>query len=351
MRAQPQRLPARPISHYYRGGANIAKLRHITLENDHQPEEWIGSTVARFDDEVTGQSVLEDGTFLRDAVAANPTAWTGQKHTGSDVGVLVKLLDAAQRLPVHVHPDRQFAASHLDCPYGKSEAWYVLAAEPGSAVYVGWRDDVDPEELASKRDEQDSEWLLTRMNRIEAKPGMGVFVPAGTVHAIGAGVFVLEVQEPTDFSILLEWSVTTSSRDESHLDLGFDQAMGAVSHRATSQAELGRITTHNARLTDTGSQSLYATEADDFFVLRELYAAHGDRVSAGTAAYSVVVIEGGSGLLESVDRESEHPAVQVTAGEAWVVPYEFGEFTLIAEDDADIRALVATAGSTWPPQN
>ena len=143
----PERLPSRPISHYYRGGENIAKLRRITLDSDYQPEEWIGSTVSRFDDDKLGLTVLEDGSLLRDAVAADPHSWTGQSRTGSDVGVLVKLLDAGQRLPVHVHPDRKFAASHLDCPYGKSEAWYVISALPGSAVYVGWNTDLDPADL------------------------------------------------------------------------------------------------------------------------------------------------------------------------------------------------------------
>ena len=153
-----------------------------------------------------------------------PAGWLGAgaagRFTPGDTGMLVKLLDAGQRLPVHVHPDRAFARSHLQCPYGKTEAWLVLDADPGSAVYLGWRDDVDPDELAARRDAQDGAWMLARMHRIEVRRGDGILVPAGTVHAIGEGVFVLEAQEPTDFSILLEWSVTTETRDGSHLGLG-----------------------------------------------------------------------------------------------------------------------------------
>lgn len=119
-------------------------------------------------------------------------------------------------------PDTGFSATHLDCPYGKTEAWYVLGTEPGAAVYLGWKTPVDRDELDRRRDAQDSAWLLDHMNRVEVHPGMGIFVPAGTVHAIDSGIFVAEVQEPTDFSILLEWSVTTSSRDESHLGVGFE---------------------------------------------------------------------------------------------------------------------------------
>ena len=149
----------------------------------------------------------------------------------ADTGLLVKLLDAGQRLPVHVHPTREFARAHLHSCYGKSEAWYVLAVEGDDpAVWVGWRDDVDPAELAARIDAQDSAWMLERLNKITVRPGDGILVPAGEPHATGAGVFVVEVQEPTDFSILLEWSVTTATRDESHLDLGFDLALRAVDH-------------------------------------------------------------------------------------------------------------------------
>ena len=192
----------------------------------------------------------EDGRLLRDLVAADPLGWRG---TGSwpgipdhDTGLLLKLLDAGQRLPVHVHPDRAFAATHLACPYGKTEAWYVLDVDPGAAIHLGWTEGVDPDELVRRIDAQDGEWMLARMHRVEVRPGDGVLVPAGQVHAIGAGVFVAEVQEPTDFSILLEWSVTTSTREDSHLGLGFERALSAVSHRALAPAAL----THLVRTAD-----------------------------------------------------------------------------------------------------
>ena len=211
----PLRLAPNLVDHFYAGGARIAALRGIVATSTHQPEEWLGSTVSRADDNVVGLALSEDGRLLRDLVAADPLGWRG---TGPwpgipdhDTGLLLKLLDAGQRLPVHVHPDRAFAATHLACPYGKTEAWYVLDADPGAAIHLGWTEDVDPDELVRRIDAQDGEWMLSRMHRVEVRPGDGVLVPAGQVHAIGAGVFVAEVQEPTDFSIVLEWSVTTST--------------------------------------------------------------------------------------------------------------------------------------------
>src|SRR5580765_3573611 len=186
---RPMRLAPNLIDHFYRGGAKIAALRGLTGVGERQPEEWVAATVTRFGEAELGLARVEDGTLLRDLVAADPAGWVGPDAVAgrfgpADTGVLVKLLDAGQRLLVHVHPDRSFAASHLGCPYGKTEAWLVLDADPGAAVYLGWRDDVDPGELAQRRDAQDGAWMLERMHRIEVSRGDGVLVPAGTVHAI-----------------------------------------------------------------------------------------------------------------------------------------------------------------------
>lgn len=244
---KPVLLRPNLIDHFYRGGAKIAALRRLPPAGERQPEEWIAATVSRFGSADVGLASTVDGARLRDLVAADPAGWvgaTGGRFTPEDAGVLIKLLDAGQRLPVHVHPDREFARRHLGCPYGKTEAWVVLDADPGTAVYLGWREDVDPDELAARRDAQDGAWMLERMHRVEVSRGDGILVPAGSVHAIGEGAFVLEAQEPTDFSILLEWSVTTETRDGSHLGLGFDTAMGAVSHRRLPEQRLGELITH-----------------------------------------------------------------------------------------------------------
>ena len=246
---RPLLLPPNVIDHFYLGGRLLAALRGVELPSSRRPEEWLAATVHRADDPTVGSSRLTDGRLFADVVAADREGWTGSAAGApgagaADTGLLVKLLDAGQRLPVHVHPTREFARAHLHSCYGKSEAWYVLAVEGDDpAVWVGWRDDVEPAELAAGIDAQDSAWMLDRLNKITVRPGDGILVPAGEPHATGAGVFVVEVQEPTDFSILLEWSVTTATRDESHLDLGFDLALRAVDHRGHHGRRAGRRTT------------------------------------------------------------------------------------------------------------
>ncbi|HWM56557.1 MAG TPA: class I mannose-6-phosphate isomerase [Pseudonocardia sp.] len=334
---KPVQLSPNLIDHFYRGGARIAALRGLPAAGERQPEEWIAATVSRFGSGDTGLARTVGGELLRDLVAADPVGWVGARHAGrftpEDTGLLVKLLDAGQRLPVHVHPDRGFARSHLGCPYGKTEAWLVLEADPGAAVHLGWTTDVDPDELATRRDAQDGDWMLERMHRIEVHRGDGILVPAGQVHAIGAGAFVLEAQEPTDFSILLEWSVTTETRDGSHLGLGFDTAMGAVSHRALGTEALRALATH-VDLDGPGPASCLVEQADPFFRVDLL--GPGAPVPAGFGA--LVVLDGGGAL------HGDGGSVEVAAGQALAVPAGFGAWTLTG----DARGLLARPGRDWP---
>ncbi|MEV8266452.1 hypothetical protein [Microbacterium sp. NPDC076911] len=337
----PVLLPPNPVQHFYRGGDRIAALRGIEAETEFQPEEWLGSTVSRFGDETVGLALTESGAYLRDIVAADSGAWVGPEtgRNAHDLGILVKLLDARQRLPVHVHPERGFALSHLDCPYGKTEAWYVLDTEADCAVYVGWNQDIDRAELDVRRDAQDSEWMLAHMNRVVVQEGMGILVPAGTAHAIDGGIFVAEVQEPTDFSILLEWSITTSTREESHLDLGFDAVMPSVSTSQLRPQELAAL------VCTTGSQpvardfrSLLPSLADPHFVLESAHGA-GTRTAEHAAGVAVVLVTRGEGELVG-----ETGSASLAGGQAYAIPHALGTWHI----EGDTEVLVAAPGRGWP---
>jgi mannose-6-phosphate isomerase len=199
-------MPPNIIDHFYRGGARLADLRGVDLPSPRRPEEWLAATVHRAGEPGVGLSRIEGGESLAEVIAADPRGWLGaaaadavDQARPADNGILVKLLDADQRLPVHVHPTRPFSTAHLHDCYGKTEAWYVLAADGDDpAVWVGWSEPVEPNELARRVEAQDSDWMLAHLNKIPVRPGDGIVVPGGTAHAIGAGVFFVEVQEPSD---------------------------------------------------------------------------------------------------------------------------------------------------------
>jgi mannose-6-phosphate isomerase len=232
---KPQELPPNVLHHFYAGGPRIAALRGIELESDHMPEEWIGAVSTMFGQAERGLSRFADGTFVRDAVAADPEGYLGPEHVaryGADAALLTKLLDAGQRLPSHFHPGRAFARDELGSAHGKTEAWLILEADPGAAVWLGFKRAVELDEVREWMRTQDSAAMLAAMHELPVSAGDAVFVPAGSAHAIGEGILIAELQEPSDMSVLLEWNGFELSPDDGHLGLGWDRALQALDRGA-----------------------------------------------------------------------------------------------------------------------
>jgi mannose-6-phosphate isomerase len=220
-RVEPER-----VYRFYRGGALIDRLRGEPERDNEYPEDWIGSVVAASnpgrDEPFAGLSRLDDGRLLRDAIEERPAYW-------GTPSLLVKLLDPVERLPVHAHPDRAFARAHLGSDYGKTEAWIFVDARDGeSDAWLGLREPIEPAVYREWIERQDTNALLDSLNHIRVKPGDVLFVPAGVPHAIGGGALIVELQEPTDFSIICEWQGFPISRDAAHLGLGWDRAIEAL---------------------------------------------------------------------------------------------------------------------------
>lgn len=318
-------MPANRFSHFYLGGRRITDLRGAPAPGDRAPEEWLAATTTRFGEERSGLSALPDGRLLRDAVEADPDGWLGPEHRGShgtSTGILVKLLDAGERLPVHLHPSRAFAQRHLDCPYGKTEAWYVIEAEPGAACHLGFVRDLSAEELAGHVTEQDADALLEAMYTVEVRAGDGILVPAGLPHAIGEGIMVVEAQEPTDFSVLLEWNgFAVDGPRDGHLGLGFETALGATDRRAWGRDEVDGLV---RRPVGAGrADRLLPVLADDaahYFRVELARPEHEVDVPAGFAV--VVVIAGGGSIVEDAG------ATTVERGDVIAIPYGAGRWAL-----------------------
>jgi mannose-6-phosphate isomerase len=224
--AQLSRVRPARVYRFYRGGAMIDRLRGEPEGDGELPEDWVASVVqARNpgrDEPEAGLARLEDGRLLRDAVAADPERW-------GEPTVLVKLLDPVERLPVHAHPDRAFARMHLASAYGKTEAWIVVATrETEAEVWLGLREDVEREVYRDWIERQDVEALLGSLCRLTLRAGDVLFVPAGVPHAIGAGALIVELQEPTDFSLVCEWEGFPIRPEDAHLGLGWDVALDAL---------------------------------------------------------------------------------------------------------------------------
>jgi mannose-6-phosphate isomerase len=329
---RPFHLPPNQLHRFYKGGARIAALRNSGSDDPYSPEEWIASMTSPFGEPDAGISALVDGSSLAEAVSADPEAFLGPEHLarfGPDVAVLIKLLDAGERLPVHFHPNDDFAQRHLGSRYGKTEAWIILEAFPGASVHVGFQQDVSRGTVADWVGRQDVASMLTALCPVTVTAGTTVFVPAGTPHAIGEGILLAELQQPTDFSVLMEWEgFAIDGPQVGHLGLGFDTALGALDRSPWTGDDLDRALSDRGEARP-GVETLFPLGADPFFRAERI---RGDGTTLDRS-FSVLLVTDGRGLLLGDGWE-----LRLSRGDAVLVPHAAGGCALTGGADV-IRCM------------
>lgn len=210
--------------------------------------------------------------------------------------ILVKLLFTSERLSVQVHPDDAYAQEHHGS-LGKTEAWYVLDSQPPGEVAVGFKEPLTREDLKASSRNGEIERLL---NWRKVKPGDLIFTPAGTVHAIGAGVTICEIQENSDITYRL---YDYGRPRELHLDHGV-----AVSHLGPPEFEPKPVS-----LAD-GREELVACE---YFRIERLRPRRHLTIPAGSPYYLILI--GTQGQVWFIPAGNDELTV---GGGEWLLTYK-----------------------------
>lgn len=295
-----------PAARPYLGGSGIARFRGIEQPDSHVPEDFLGSATEVFAGGGVGLTVLPDGRTLREALAGDPVGFLGADLAETlpvgQCGVLTKLLSTDGRLFIHAHPDDAFATRHGLGVCGKTESWLILDIDPAhpAEVLLGFRRDVDRDELAQWFEEQDVAAMTEAMHRIPVAPGDTFHVPAGLPHGIGPGITLLELQQPTDLSILLEYEGYPGiDRSSALLGISRDTALSVFRRETLESEELDEL--RATRSSRGRAQQLFPDAADNFYTA--LRFRPDDRAGAGStevpAAFSIAVVLGGTGRLST----------------------------------------------------
>ena len=244
---RPIRLRSARAWRTYTGGRLIDEMQALSPARDtHFPEDWIMSVVRAGnpgrEEIVEGLNELagSEGT-LRDLVAADPVSALGAAHVerwGATPAVLVKIIDAAERLAVQVHPDTDHAARYFGSPFGKTECWHILGVRsPDACVHLGFK----PGVTRGKWEKAAADGtLLQLLHRFPARPGDTFLVKAGVPHAIGAGCLLVEIQEPTDFTLRAERVTPQGYRMEDrqmHGGIGFEAMFDCFDYDGLTEEE------------------------------------------------------------------------------------------------------------------
>ena len=289
------------VGRVYSGG----KLFHGFFGDDavdgFLPEEWVASSVKALNKEMAspkeGVSKIKNSEMYFDELLEKyPLELLG---SSKKMRILVKLLDSAVRLPAQAHPDKEFSKKHFNSEYGKTESWIVLDTRPGARIYFGFKDGVDKAVFSAAVDasETDKDAMERLMEYSEPEVGDVFLVPAKTVHAIGAGCLILEIQEPTDFTIQPErWCDEYKLSDnEMYIGLSKEDALECFKFEKAPDTKLAPKTVVDCD--GVKVEEVITPDDTDCFVINRITLSGGEHRINVDDSYGVYIVTKGSGEL------------------------------------------------------
>jgi mannose-6-phosphate isomerase len=304
---------------YIWGGTRLAdELGKITPDDGIWSESW------EIVDHREAESVVCEGEFegksIRQLISDFPEAILGRTAPHERLPLLLKYLDCERVLSVQVHPDDAYGATMQIPDRGKTEAWYVIEAAPEAVLYAGLKDGVDRTELERAIASGQTENCL---HVIHPKAGDCVFIPAGTVHALGAGLLVAEIQQASDCTFrLFDWNRV--DKDGKPRELHVKQAMEVIDFESGPRAIC-----HRNELGTTGWSRLVEC---DKFCLDEAIGPNNINIEGGR--FAILTIPKGTGRLRQNDRKWE-----LKRGDSLLIPAACVSTNL--ELDSESIALLA----------
>ncbi len=358
----PFKLWYNRVYRIYRGGYLIDNLQNrFQKSDDFFPEEWVGSTTLARNtgrecivEEGLSKIVLENGEVfsLKEVIEKFPYEVVGEEHLnayGTNAGILVKFLDSKIRLPLQCHPDRNFAKKHLNSSYGKTECWIILKTRKNICeqpyIILGFKERVNRAYFKKLIEEQNINGLLKLTNYIPVKEGEIYFIESGIIHAIGEGLFLLEIQEPTDFTFSIERGIENIflSEEESFCGLEVDKIVSAFKFSPFGENVLTNYKLNQKLIAslDACERYLLVGEPTTRYFGAELLAITGRYLFKREERFSINVVIEGEGYIETGIGK-----INLLQGDSFIIPYCAEDFEVKAMEFLKIIScyIPASAG-------
>lgn len=350
----PIKLTGERVWRTYVGGRELGKLHGDPLaEDNHFPEEWMYSMTrarnAGREDVEEGLCKLEEHPeiSLKTLVETYPEEMLGKEHAerwGNSTGVLIKIIDSLERLTIQVHPDKEKAEKLFHSRFGKTESWHILETrrdlEEKPCIYLGFKEGISEEQWKTCFQRQDIEEMLSLLHRIEVKPGETYLVKGGVPHAIGSGCLIIEVQEPTDYTIRVE-KITPSGFEIAdsmcHQGLGFEKMFECFEYQGMSLDEVKEAYGMKVKRTETefgNRQQIIDYQATSCFQMEKMEINKKCRMK-GDGVFSCLYILSGSGVLESPGK-----TCLLKRNDQFFIPAASQEYTISGSSDGPVSVLM-----------
>lgn len=312
---KPELIKLKPIfKDYLWGGTKLRTVYHKDCDYDVIAESWELSA------HPSGECSVAEGKYAGfsfkdylEYMNIDSLGWKAKSYR--EFPLLVKFIDAAQALSVQVHPDDEYAL-RVENEYGKNEMWYVADCEKDANIYFGFSKDVTRQEII---DSIENQTLLELLNCIPVKKGDVFFVEAGTVHAIGAGVLICEIQQSSNATYRL-YDYGRKNKYGKERELHLEKALDVINMKKTEIPVQGR------RL--YSSYDTYETEelgkCKYFESIKYMVRGYASVKVDSTSFISVIILEG-EGIISGQDKKE---GIKFVAGDSFFVPASFGSLSI-----------------------
>jgi mannose-6-phosphate isomerase len=311
------------------GGRRLGQIGKTLATDAAYGESWDLS------DHPTHRSVVADGPLagssLRDLLDRDPRGILGAAaQPGQQFPWLIKFLDARDWLSVQVHPGPEAVRRLWPGEGSKTEAWFVLDAPPGSRIYAGLLPGTDERAMRAKIA---AGRVIDCLHHFEPKPGDCVFLPAGTVHALGGGVLLAEVQETSDATFrLYDWDRRDAQGRAR--DLHIEEALASIDWKH------GPVSPVTARgFIGSGTEAVRQPLASCPHFALEYIQDNRPFVCGGDGALRVLLVLKGRGTL--IGPEGEKPLVP---GQVWLLPAAMDRCTFRPAEGIGVMVCTLPAG-------
>ncbi|WP_095172693.1 MULTISPECIES: type I phosphomannose isomerase catalytic subunit [Blautia] len=269
-----------------------------------------------------GSSMIANGSFrgetLAEVLEQHPE-YLGTKVNGGELPILVKFIDAKRDLSVQVHPDDEYAREH-EHQNGKTEMWYVIDAEDGANLIYGFRHRVTEQIL---RNAVETGTLEKQLQKVPVHRGDVFYVPAGTVHGIGAGILIAEIQESSNVTYRV-YDYNRIDKSGKRRELHFDKAVQVMDMKVASEAkQKPRMIKHYPGC----SRELLSR--CKYFETERIQVTKGFSFSVKEESFQVLMCLDGYGQIETMD--ADRKPVRFCKGETLFLPAGLGRCLVIGD--------------------
>ncbi|WOO41223.1 hypothetical protein [Rubellicoccus peritrichatus] len=347
----PLRLKPNRVWRSYRGGKLLDTLEgNKSATDSHFPEDWIGSAVEAINPEGYGRpgeglstvQLQDHEEQLLHLFNETPVYFFGQEHVeryGNKPEFLVKFIDSAEQLHFQCHPTKAFSKEKLRSPYGKFEAYYVLQVRPDSEfgeVYLGFQRPPERDQLKKLIEEQRIGEIAACFDPVKVRPGDVIVVPGGTPHALGAGVLLIEILEPSDWVVRFEFSRGDFVLPQKDRFMGRDLefALDVFDLESKSQQDINNHFCCKPRtmasLPNAKREALIGPDKTDCFVVwKTSWSGH---VRREVKAFCIIIVLKGECRLGGADGQTE----LLNQYDRVIVPHGLGFLEMEASEDCEI---------------